>query len=322
MVLTDDCIGDGVSDTINHITFDLTVIINSSTNYLTQALLQFRNMPNKVAIVTGGTRGIGRGIAEHLALAGYDLILGYNSNSSAADTTRSALQSSHGVKVVTVGGDVAEQDTIDNMFLCLETEFPEQELGALVHNAGLHVGKTTAPAGDKATQAAAADKSILGDGSFDNFDQYDYYQNVYPKCFVRLVEGAAKHMGQGGHIVATSSPGCNSNQTPKTEYMLPGQAKAGLEYLVRHYAVLLAPKHITVNVIIPGFTRTEAWLPLTAPIGGIDGEAMKSRLSKRCPMNKWGTADDMGGVVAFLCSPAASYITGVAIPVDGGLHLM
>ena len=281
-----------------------------------------QEMSTKVAIVTGGTRGIGRGIAEHLARAGYDLILGYNSNTSAADTTKSALESSHGVKVVTVGGDVAEQATIDRLFRCLETEFQGQELGALVHNAGLYVGKTTRPDSDKAAAATASSKHMLGDGNFDNFDQYDYYQNVYPKCFVRLVEGAAAHMREGGHIVATSSPGCNNNQTTKLQYMLPGQAKAGLEYLVRHYAVLLAPKHITVNVIIPGFTRTEAWEPLSAPMGGIDGEVVKGLLKKRCPMNKWGTTDDMGGVVAFLCSPAAGYITGVAIPIDGGLHLV
>ena len=201
------------------------------------------------------------------------------------------------------------------MFVTLETEFPGQELGALVHNAGRYLGKKPAPAGDKTMQVAAADKSILGD---DTFDQYDYYQNLYPKCFVRLVAGAAKHMGQGGHIVATSSPGCNSNQIPKLAYMLPGQARAGLEYLVRHYAVLLAPKHITVNVVIPGFIKTEAWLSVAAPMGGIDGEAVKSMLSRKCPMNMWGTADSVAGVVAFLCSSAASYITGTAIPIDGG----
>jgi len=278
-------------------------------------------MNNTVAIVTGGTRGIGRGIAEHLGRAGYNLILGYNSNKTAADATKLALESTHGVKVVTVAGDVAEQTTIDDLFRSLETAFPGQVLGALVHNAGLYVGRTTPPASLEATQAAAASKPILGDGTFDNFDQYDYYQNVYPKCFIRLVEGAAKHMTKGGHIVATSSPGCNVNHTPKLRYMLPGQAKAGLEYLVRHYALLLAPKHITVNVIIPGFTRTEAWLPSCETTGGLDGKVMKEMLERRCPMNKWGTADDMGGVVAFLCSPAASYITGVAIPIDGGLHL-
>ena len=279
-----------------------------------------RNMSKEVAIVTGGTRGIGSGIAEHLARAGYDLILGYNSNATAAKETKEALQNSHGVKVATVCGDVAEQSTIDNIFTCLTTEFSGQKLKAVVHNAGLYVGLTTPPASNKATNAAAASKRLSGDGSFDNFAQYDYYQSVYPKCFIRLVEGAASHMTEGGYIVATSSPGCNTNQTPKLRYMLPGQAKAGLEYLVRHYALMLAPKNITVNVIIPGFTRTEAWQH--RGIGGIDGEAMKALLKKRCPMNRWGSVGEMGGVVAFLCSPAACYITGVAIPIDGGLHLM
>ena len=88
----------------------------------------------------------------------------------------------------------------------------------------------------------------------------DYYQQVYPKCFIRLVETFVKYMqDSGGSIIAVSSPGCNVNHTPKPMYMLPGQAKTTLEYLSRHYALLLAPKRITVNVVVPGFTRTEAW---------------------------------------------------------------
>ena len=78
----------------------------------------------RVALVTGGTRGIGSGIAEHLASAGYDLILGYNTNKAAAESTKTSLQTKHGVKVAVVGGDVAEQTTINNMFKSLETEFP------------------------------------------------------------------------------------------------------------------------------------------------------------------------------------------------------
>ena len=273
-----------------------------------------------VAIVTGGTRGIGGGVAHHLASAHYDLILGYNTNTEAAEETKKHLQEEHGVKVRLVQGDVALPETVNKLFACFEKEFSGQHLTALVHNAGLYVGLTTPPASDEATKASASTQRILGDGTFDDFSKFDYYQQVYPKCFVRLVEGGMKHMHAGGSIVTVSSPGCNANQTPKLTYMLPGQAKASLEYLVRHYALLLAPKHITVNVVVPGFTRTGAWEKLSEGKGGM--VAMDKFMEGKCPMKKWMNGKDVGGVVKFLCSPDAAFVTGCCLPVDGGLHLV
>ncbi|AOX02180.1 short-chain dehydrogenase [Moorena producens PAL-8-15-08-1] len=277
-------------------------------------------MSSKVAIVTGGTRGIGFGISEQLAADGYDLILGFNSNETAAANSKKTLESDYGVKVYTVKGDVAQPETVDKFFECLENNFGGK-LTALIHNAGLHVGMTTSPASEQAELAANSQLLLLGDGNLTSLAAYEYYQNVYPKCFIRCVEKAVKYMEDGqGYIVATSSPGCNMNQTPRLNYIMPGTGKTVVEFLTRYYAKLLASRQITVNVVIPGFTKTEAWNAVTANSGGVDSEMMQKRI-KSTPMQRWCSPTEVGQLVAFLCSPKAAFITGVALPIDGGLHL-
>lgn len=277
-------------------------------------------MTKKVAIVTGGTRGIGFGISQQLAVDGYNLIIGFNSNEIAAEETKKTLESDYGVKVYTIKGDVAEAETIDKFFECLENNF-EGKLTALIHNAGLYLGMTTNPASEEAELAADKQRQLLGDGSLSSLAQYDYYQNVYPKCFIRCVEKAVKYMEDGnGYIVATSSPGCNMTQTPKLSYIMPGTGKTVVEFLTRYYAKMLASRQITVNVIIPGYTKTEAWNAAMQKYGGIESEMMQQMI-KNSPMERWCSPAEIGQVVAFLCSPKAAFITGVALPIDGGLHL-
>lgn len=276
-------------------------------------------MSSKLAIVTGGTRGIGWGISQQLARDGYNLILGFNANEEAASTAKTTLESTYGVKVHTIKGDVAEESTIETIFKCVEDEFAGK-LTAFVHNSGLYVGLTTPPTGN-AVSAAKLPPQLLGNGTLTSLEQYDYYQNVYPKCFIRCVERALNYMEDGnGYIVAISSPGCNSSQTPKLQYAMPGQAKTVVEFLVRYYAKTLAPRRITVNVVIPGFVKTGAWEAVAAKWGGIDSETMTHRIEST-PMQRWASPIEIGEVIAFLCSPKAAFITGVALPIDGGLHL-
>jgi len=278
-------------------------------------------MTSKLAIVTGGTRGIGFGISQKLARDGYNLIIGFNSNEEAAATAKATLESTYGVNVHSVKGDVAEESTIESLFNCVEDNF-DGKLTAFVHSSGLYVGLTTSPESSQATQAAKLKAQFFGDGTFTSFEQYDYYQNVYPKCFIRGVEQALEYMENGnGYVVAISSPGCNSNQTPKLQYALPGQAKATLEFLVRYYAKQLAPRQITVNAVIPGYVKTNAWEFIASKWGGLDSDEMKNIIINNTPMQRWALPEEIGEVVTFLCSPKAAFITGAALPVDGGLHL-
>jgi NAD(P)-dependent dehydrogenase (short-subunit alcohol dehydrogenase family) len=277
-------------------------------------------MLSKLAIVTGGTRGIGWGISQQLARDGYDLILGFNANEEAAVAAKTTLESNYKVKVHAVKGDLAESTTIETIFKSVEDNFQGQ-LTAFVHSAGLYVGLTTSAQSGQAVLAGKLSPQLLGNSTFSSFEQYDYYQNVYPKCFIRCVERAINYMqDKNGYIVAISSPGCNNSQTPKLQYAMPGQAKAVVEFLARYYAKTLAPRQITVNVVIPGFVKTQAWEAVAAKWGGVDSDAMTERI-KSTPMQRWASPIEIGEVVAFLCSPKAAFITGVALPVDGGLHL-
>ncbi len=277
-------------------------------------------MTQKVAIVTGGTRGIGFGISQQLATEGYNLIIGFNSNETAANEAKKILESDYGVTVYPIKGDVAQAETIDQFFDCLEKNF-EGKLTALVHNAGLYLGITTTPASEQAEAAADKQRQLLGDGNLTSLAQYEYYQNVYPKCFIRCVEKAVNYMEDGkGYIVATSSPGCNMTQTPKLSYILPGTGKTVVEFLTRYYAKMLASRRITVNVIIPGYTKTDAWNKAMEKYGGTEGEMMQ-KMVENTPMQRWCSPQEIGQLVAFLCSDKAAFITGVALPIDGGLHL-
>lgn len=277
-------------------------------------------MLSKCAIVTGGTRGIGLGISEQLAQDGYNLILGFNANEHAAQEAREKLTSTYRIKVYTIKGDVASANTIDQMFQCLEQNFAGK-LTAFVHNAGLWVGGTTTAESSEAQETAQIPHQVLADGTFFSFLHYDYYQNIYPKCFIRCVEKALNYMEDGkGYIVAISAVGCNLLQKPILGYDMPGPAKAAMEYLTRYYAKKLTSRKITVNAVIPGFTQTEAWEFLADKYGGIESEVMQKRIANT-PMQRWLLPTEIGKVVAFLCSPQAALITGVAIPVDGGLHL-
>mmetsp|Transcript_40546 Transcript_40546/g.93181 ORF Transcript_40546/g.93181 Transcript_40546/m.93181 type:complete len:170 (-) Transcript_40546:735-1244(-) len=101
---------------------------------------------SRVAIVTGGTRGIGKGISEALAEQGYDLLLTYNTDADAAAESAESLTSEFGCRVECVGGDVSLAATRDKIFQCCDEKFKGQDLGAVVHNAGQYVGITASNA--------------------------------------------------------------------------------------------------------------------------------------------------------------------------------
>ena len=184
-------------------------------------------------IITGGTRGLGFDAAKELASNGYShLILTYNANTERAEQAKKTLEDKHGVQVFVVKGDLVKPEAVDAIFDCVEKNFGNK-LNALVHNAGAAIGLSSVAETEAAKKAAASYKETIASGKFDDFATYDYFQEIYPKCFIRMVERAIKIMEDGkGYILAVSTYGSNCMQTVKPGYAITTQAKGGLELLV------------------------------------------------------------------------------------------
>ena len=268
-----------------------------------------------VAVVTGGTGGIGLATARLLAARGSDLVLAYGADDARAATAAEELQSAHGVRVVTVGGDLTtdagRETTVASVFAAVDGEL-DGRVASFVHAAGFfHEGLL----------------STHLDGSMqDAFAMYDEYQSIYPKALVAFAEECIPRMADGeGRIVAVSNPGCNTMQIPRVNYDMPGQAKATMEWLVRMYALRLAGRGLCVNAVSPGYTDTKEWDKARLGMGRGDMEVgrklLDEKMLSRSPMRRWADASEIAQTIAYLAAEQTGLITGAFIPVDGGLHL-
>ena len=185
----------------------------------------------RVAIVTGGTRGVGLGISQALAENDFDLLLTYNSDSAAAEKAVLELKNQFPICAIeTVGGDVSLPETRKAIFDKFDSAYAKTHcLGAVVHNAGQYVGvSSTNAAGIKATgpPPGFGDGSLLGEDGGVDFTQMHYYQKMYGDAFVDLCErGLARFPEDGGSLVGISSPGCTLQFNPNLGYDMPGSGK-------------------------------------------------------------------------------------------------
>ena len=285
------------------------------------ALNQCRSTPKtlmvadipKVAVVTGGSGGIGLACCHRLAARGLNIVIAYGKNDELAAAARSQLVDAHGVEVRLVGGDLTKDSSRDATVKAVfdDVDALGGNVSAFVHAAGFFHNQLL---------------QNHFDGACDTFEVYDAYQSIYPKAFVAFAEGSLKRMGRGGRMVAITNPGCNAVQTPRVGYDMPGQGKATMEFVVRMYAMRTAKRGICVNAVSPAYTDTPEWDKARMAMGQGDmekgRELLDAKMLSRSPVARWAAPDEIAQAVDFLCGEQSGLITGVSLPVDGGLHLV
>ncbi len=254
-------------------------------------------LKGKHALVTGGSRGIGRGIALRLAEGGARVAVHYYVNERAAQETLEQVRK-HGADGVLVQADVSRVDDVRRMFAEVRTAFGT--LDVFVANAR--------------PEAATFYQKPLE----ITLEAWDHAMDSQAKAFLVGVREAQQMMGPGGRIVAiTYAPG--GQKGTWQPWVAMGSAKAALESLVRYFAVALAPRQITVNSVSPGLTDDSVLNSF--PPAAVDA-ARSWHGSGWTPMGRLGTPADIGNAVALLCSPDAGWVTGQLLHADGGASLV
>jgi len=251
----------------------------------------------KKALITGGSRGIGRGIALKLAAGGAQVAVHYYRNKEAAQATLEKIRAL-GSNGFLIQGDVCKPEEVRRLFQQVRSEFGSLDI--FVSN-------------------ARPEASTFYEVPMDiTLDKWDTAMDSQAKAFLVAVREAAPLMSNGGRIIAISfAPGGRFGSWQP--WVAMGAAKAALEVLVRYFAVALASRGITVNTISPGWVEDSVLNSLP--------EAFQTGLREWqergwTPMGRLGTPADIGNAVALICSPEAAWITGQLIDVDGGASLV
>ncbi|NPV77915.1 MAG: enoyl-[acyl-carrier-protein] reductase FabL [Anaerolineae bacterium] len=248
---------------------------------------------NKIALVTGSGRGIGRAIAIKMAQKGADIVVNYVRNQKPAEEVVEAVRSL-GRKSFAIRANVGKVEDIEVLFQAVEENFGGLDI--LINNAASGFNRP------------AMQQKVSG---------WDHTMNVNARALLFAAQKAAPLMQKrgGGWIVSISSPG-GSRVLP--DYIAVGASKAALESLTRYLAVEFAPANIRVNAVSPGIVLTDA-LQHFASLSDPD---VIPRAIQNTPAGRLVTPEDVAGVVAFLCTPDAAMIRGQVIIVDGGYTLI
>lgn len=252
--------------------------------------IEGKSMKGRKAIITGGSRGIGRACALHLAEHGCDVAINYLRNVKAAEETAELVRE-HGVEALLLRYNVGKVENIHEMFAELREKWGYLDI--FISNAVLGVLRPAEIFPEKGWEMTV-----------------DINAKAYLFCAqeaVKLMEDRDK-----GHIVALSSIG---SVRCMPGYSVIGAAKAAIETLTRYLALELAPKHINVNCVSGGPIDTDALK--TFP----NYEELVAETQKKTPLGRMGTPEDIANVVVWLCSDESSFVTGQTIIADGGLTL-
>lgn len=242
---------------------------------------------NKFALVTGGSRGIGREICLKLASKGYPVIINFASNKAAAEEVAKIIMDDGGVAEM-LQFDVSDQKAVDEALDQWEAAHPDDYVEVLVNNAGIRRDNVMFMMADEEWHQVL-DTTLNG--------------------FFYLTRRLLKHMmprKRGGRIINVASLSGLKGMPGQTNY---SAAKAGLIGATKALAQEVAPRNVTVNAVAPGFIETDMTKDLP-----------QDELKKLVPMQRFGKPQEVAAAVAFLASPDASYITGEVININGGLY--
>jgi enoyl-[acyl-carrier protein] reductase III len=262
------------------------------------------SLDGKHALITGSSRGIGRGIALTLAEKGVKVAINYFQNESAANDTLAKVKE-RGSDGFLIQADISRADDISRMFEKVRNEFGRLDI--FVSNA-----RTDLPTFYQKPLEITP-------------EQWDMAMDSQAKAFLLGAREAARLMSDEGRVIAiTYSPGGRTGSWQP--WVAMGSAKAALDSLVRYFAVALAPRRITVNGISPG--------GVFGPPNVVEGGVLRAlpqdiqdatrtwHEGGWTPMRRLGTPEDIGNAVMLLCMEEAGFITGQIIHVDGGASIM
>ncbi|MBN3003289.1 SDR family oxidoreductase [Chromobacterium alkanivorans] len=252
-------------------------------------------MSKKIAVITGGSRGLGKSAALHLARQGVDVVLTYQSRSADAEAVVAEIRALGGQAAalpLDVGQSAGFAAFAAQLRQTLAEQWQRADFDFLVNNAGIGI------------HAAFADT---------NEAQFDQLMNIQLKGPFFLTQTLLPLIADGGRILNVS--------TGLTRFALPGYAayaamKGGVEVLTRYLAKELGPRGIAVNVIAPGAIETDFG-------GGLvrDNEQVNAHIAAQTALGRVGRPDDIGGAIATLLSDGAAWVNGQRVEASGGMFL-
>jgi len=246
------------------------------------------NLDDKVAVVTGASRGIGRAIALELAQRGASLVINYNHSSEAAQDVVATIEENEG-KAIAVQADVGDFDQAATLIKTTQETFGQVDI--LVNNAG-----------------TTRDQLLM----LLREEDWDIVLRTNLKSVFNCCKAAARPMmrQRAGRIISISSVSGLVGQGGQTNY---AASKAGIIGFTKSLAKELGPRNVTVNAIAPGFVPTD----LTADLS----DELKEKAIEATPLRRMGKPEEIAYAVAFLASDEAAFITGEVLTVDGGLAM-